>query len=153
MINRPGDGPEDVDAAFAEIIADLEREGIGRDVEQRRADTVQEEPELPPAPPPPATASAWRGHETDFDWAGDDDPGGYEPPEPPPLPKLRPLTIIAIVLLVIGVVLLVLPNIIGLDPRIATPIALISLAGGIGFLLMRVRKTPPDFDEDDGAQV
>ncbi|WP_436495715.1 hypothetical protein [Actinokineospora sp. HUAS TT18] len=155
MIGRQGDGPEDVDAAFAEIVADLEREGIGRDIGTRR-DQLVDEPATEPTPvveAGPVTAS-WRGHETEFDWAGDDDTERYEPPEPPPLPKLRPLTIVALFLLVVGVLLLLLPNIIGLEARIAAPIALISLASGIGLLLMRVRKNPPTFpDGDNGAQV
>jgi hypothetical protein len=141
-----GDGPDDVDAAFAEIVADLEREGVGRDVETLREDTVR----IEPVDPAPATSASWRGHDTEFDWAGDNE--RYEPPEPPPLPRLRPLTILAMVLLIIGVLLLALPGVIGLSARIATPIALIAVASGIGLLLLRIRKTPRDYP-GDGAQV
>ena len=64
------------------------------------------------------------------------------PPEPPPLPRLRPLTIVALVLVVIGVVLLIIPSLIGLDVGIATPIALLSITCGGGMLLLRARQGP-----------
>ncbi|GLZ39206.1 hypothetical protein [Actinokineospora sp. NBRC 105648] len=158
MKGRPGDGPEDVDAAFAEIVADLEREGVGRDVPSEaelRRELREQEPDQPVDPPrPPAPASSWRAHDTEFDWTDENADEHYEPPEPPPLPRLRPATIVAIVLLVAGVLLLVLPSLIGLDARIATPIALVALASGIGLLLLRARKHPHDYpDGDDGAQV
>ncbi|MGQ0838631.1 hypothetical protein [Actinokineospora sp.] len=153
-----GDGPEDIDAAFARIVADLEREGIGRDVpseaevkSEHAEATRQAEPD-PPDPPP--TLGGWRGHETEYDWAGDNDDEHYEPPEPPPLPRLRPATLVAIGLLITGVVLLILPGVIGMDARIATPIALVALASGIGLLLLRVRRNPHEYpDGDNGAQV
>ncbi len=155
------DGPEDVDAAFAEIVEGLRREGVGQDVpsEAKRESAEsggQSEPDpAPSAPPAPAAPpSNWRTHDTEVDWANDNADEHYEPPEPPPLPRLRPATIVAIVLLVAGIVLLVLPSLIGLDARIATPIALLSVASGIGLLLLRARKHPHEYpDGDDGAQV
>ncbi|PPK64178.1 DUF308 domain-containing protein [Actinokineospora auranticolor] len=150
MKSRPGDGPEDVDAAFAQIVADLEREGVGRDLPDDLG-----EPETPPTGTPALAAptATWRAHETEIDWADDNENEHYEPPEPPPLPKLRPMTIVALVALVAGVVLLLLPALIGLDARIATPAGLIALAAGIALLLLRTRKTPPTDPDDNGAQV
>ena len=152
------DRPEDVDAAFAEIVADLRREGVGVDVPKdepspapREAETPTT-PAAPTGPPPPG----WRGHETEWDWALSTDDEHYVPPEPPPLPRLRPLTVVALALLVVGVVLLVVPGIMGLDARIATPVGLAALTCGGGMLLLRVRKTPrtdPDDPHDNGAQV
>lgn len=155
------DRPEDVDAAFAAIVADLEREGFGADL---RADTEPTE-DLPvfdvpgePRPETPAEATApiapWRGHEAEWDWSWNNDDEHYVPPEPPPLPRLRPVTIVALVLIVAGVVLLVAPGLIGLGPMIGTPISLLSLVCGFGLLFLRIRRTPPpEAERDNGAQI
>ncbi len=156
--------PEDVDAAFAAIVADLEREGLGADIQadSERTESLPhpakaEEPQ--PAEPPataaatePATAS-WRGHEAEWDWSWGTDEGHYVPPEPPPLPRLRPVTIIALVLVVVGVVLLIVPGIVGLTDWIGRPISLLILVCGFGLLFLRIRRTPPETDHDNGAQI
>jgi hypothetical protein len=154
------DRPDDVDAAFAEIVADLEREGVGRtipdlDEPPGTADEAAAAPEPAPRPtpaePPP---TAWRGHEGDWDWSWGTDEEHYVPPEPPPLPRLRPLTIVALAMIVLGVVLLIIPTLIGLDARIATPIALLAVTCGGGMLLLRARRNPKDPEaRDDGAQI
>lgn len=164
------DRPDDVDAAFAEIVADLQREGVGRtipdldDLTDTSELPVTDDPDSTPpggfGPPPgqprpePPRPSSWRGHDGDWDWSWSTDEEHYVPPEPPPLPKLRPLTIVALALIVIGVVLLIIPTLIGLDARIATPIALLSITSGGGMLLLRARQTPKDPNaRDDGAQI
>ncbi|HEX5118926.1 MAG TPA: hypothetical protein VFW65_27385 [Pseudonocardiaceae bacterium] len=156
MTRRPGgsDGPEDVDAAFAEIVADLEREGLGALIEADEfgvgspSSSPSPEPPVdaaPPAVPPPPVP------DPPVEW---DDEEHFVPPEPPPLPKMRPSTIFGIVLLVIGGFLLAAPSVIGLEPRIATPLALVSMAAGIGWLVLRMRQgPPPDSGWDDGAQL
>lgn len=152
--------PEDVDAAFAAIVADLEAEGLGADIqadtERTEAIPTVEEPD-PPAPAatgePTAPIAAWRGHETDWDWSWSADDEHYVPPEPPPLPRLRPMTIVALILIVCGVLLLLGPAVLGLDPRIATPISLLALVCGFGLLFLRIRRTPTDSGDDNGAQV
>ncbi len=153
------DRPEDVDAAFAAIVADLEREGVGSrlpDLDETAEEQAADEP-AGEAPTPPATAaqSGWRGHEAEWDWSWGTDEDHYVPPEPPPLPRLRPLTIVALVLILAAVMLLVLPGVIGLDARIGTPIALVALTCGGAMLLLRIRQTPkyPDDGRDDGAQL
>lgn len=178
MNPRPGgsEGPEDVDAAFAEIVADLEREGLGSGLTGERPTAAPEAPGPPvtkrpedtdpntgppPAPGPTPDAAAepnWHGSDVEWDWSGGDESEPeeehYVPPEPPPLPKLRPGTIFGMLLIVIGIFLLVAPAIIGLGARIATPLALISLAAGIGWLVLRMRQgPPPDSGWDDGAQL
>ncbi|MFC4858455.1 hypothetical protein [Actinophytocola glycyrrhizae] len=151
------DRPDDVDAAFAEIVADLEREGVGQAIPD--LDEPSDEPDTPTAPTPAVThpvepAQAWRGHEADWDWSWGTDEEHYVPPEPPPLPKLRPLTIVALVLILIGVVLLIIPTLIGLNAQVATPIALLSITGGGLMLLMRARRTPKNpGPHDNGAQI
>jgi hypothetical protein len=173
------DRPDDVDAAFAEIVADLQREGVGRTIPD--LDDLTDTSELPvtddpdgtppagfgsldptgthqgrPAPPTeaPRPSASWRGHDAEWDWSWGTDEEHYVPPEPPPLPKLRPLTIVALALIVIGVLLLIIPTLIGLDARIATPIALLSITCGGGMLLLRIRQNPKDPNgRDDGAQI
>ena len=165
MTRRPGgsDGPENVDAAFAEIVADLEREGLGASLIDDEFRELTESA-APATDPEPATGTdvarptTWRPPETEWDQdpAADSEPDDehYVPPEPPPLPRLRPGTVFGIVLLVIGVVLLAAPNLIGLEPRLATPLALVSMAAGIGWLVLRMRQgPPPDSGWDDGAQL
>lgn len=153
MKGRPGDGPEDVDAAFAEIVADLRREGVGltlpseAEVKRDRSESAGEEPQAPPSPPVPST---WRNHETDIDWANDNADEHYEPPEPPPLPRPHPLTIAAFIAVGVGVVLLVLSATV--LSTVWTPVGLACVALGVGTLLTRARKTPRD-DGDSGAQV
>ncbi|MBP2331117.1 hypothetical protein JOF56_011502 [Kibdelosporangium banguiense] len=182
VVKGGADGPEDVDAAFAQIVADLEREGLGstvsadldleRDPPQdlpdddgkatdkdpdddkpvarsTRADLL-DEPDLPEISMP-ATAG-WRGHETEMDWAWSTEDDHYVPPEPPPLPKPSALTILALVLMLIALFLLVAPSVIGLATRVATPIALVSAAVGIGLVVLRIRQNNPPGD-DNGAQV
>jgi hypothetical protein len=159
VTRRPGgsDGPEDVDAAFAEIVAGLEREGLGAAVVEEdleslsfRADELEPPDSTDPVPTDP---TGWRvPHVTWEDAVAAEEEGHYVPPEPPPLPRLRPGTIFGILLLMIGVLLLAGPNLIGLAPRIATPLALVALTGGIGWLLLRMRQGPPN-SGDDGAQV
>ncbi|HEY3611398.1 MAG TPA: hypothetical protein VGL06_28150, partial [Pseudonocardiaceae bacterium] len=142
------DGPEDVDAAFAEIVADLEREGIGS--------SVVEDDVAPVAPVAPSRDEPTGWRVPDVTWvdaveAEEDD--HFVPPEPPPLPRLRAGTLFGILLLAVGVLLLAGPQLIGLAPRVATPLSLVSLAAGIGWLVLRTRRGPPDSDRDDGAQV
>jgi len=157
------DGPEDVDAAFAEIVAGLERDGVGMrwpsDQPATRQDTaaVEEtrpiEPQQPPAAatPPPA---GWRTSDREWDWAAASDEEHYVPPDPPPFPRPRPLTVLAVVLILIGVGLLAVPDLIGLQSQVATPLAIIALTSGVGWLLLRMRHgPPPGSDDGSGAQL
>ncbi|MCS7476524.1 hypothetical protein ACFFQW_33995 [Umezawaea endophytica] len=141
------DGPEDVDAAFAEIVASLERDGMGANW-----------PDPPsfdePADEPVAAGIRPEGQprvavpEPD----DEDDDEHFVPPDPPPLPRLRVGTIAALVIIVVGVVLLVVPQLFGLSTQISVPVALVVLCGGVGWLVMRVKPgPPPDSGWDDGA--
>ncbi|MFI9818460.1 hypothetical protein [Saccharothrix variisporea] len=144
------DGPEDVDATFAEIVAGLEREGVGRTwpdaTDSFEDDDTEAEPAKPTRPEgQPAVATA--------DDEDDDDPDDhFVPPEPPPLPALRAGTIAALLIMLLGVVLLVAPGLFGLTSAIGTPLALIVLCSGAGWLVLRIRNgPPPDSGWDDGA--
>ncbi|WP_370942918.1 hypothetical protein AB5J62_28055 [Amycolatopsis sp. cg5] len=149
-MSRGKDGPEDVDATFAEIVADLRAEGVG---------LLDEEPE--PAEPEEKKAPdrGWRGGGAEWDATmfGDDpadDNEHYVPPEPPPLPRPRKGAFIVLLFFVIGLVLLIWPNVLGLGTTLATPLGILSLATAIALLLLRVRQGPPDgADPTTGAQV
>ncbi len=144
------DGPENVDELFAEIVAGLERDGVGKDW----LDLDEASPESDLA------ALGDAADETPFtpveepEQRDRDDEEHYIPPEPPPLPVLRASTIAALGLFVLGIVLLVAPGLFGLESRIGTPLSLVSLCAGVGWLILRMRNTPPpDSGWDDGAQV
>ena len=172
MTRRPGgsDGPEDVDAAFAEIVASLEREGLGASVMEedergKKAPGLADPDTLPDtdtaaAPVSPTVEkevgkpAGWRTPDTEWDPDAVEEDEHFVPPDPPPLPRLRPGTLFGILLLAVGVVLLAAPTAIGLAPRVATPLALVSMAAGIGWLVLRMRQgPPPDSGWDDGAQL
>ncbi|MGW4209509.1 hypothetical protein ACWEIJ_16085 [Lentzea sp. NPDC004789] len=143
------DGPENVDELFAEIVAGLERDGVGKDW----LDLDEASPEDLRTLDDPAGEPA-AGLDDEPDRRGRDDEDHYIPPEPPPFPVLRASTIAALGLFVLGIVLLVAPGLFGLESRIGTPLSLVSLCAGVGWLILRMRNTPPpDSGWDDGAQV
>ncbi|MCA1187407.1 MULTISPECIES: DUF308 domain-containing protein [unclassified Saccharopolyspora] len=141
------DGPEDIDAAFAEIVAGLEQdEPMARWPEEQDRSTE----DASPKPAAPEAASAPR------DWtppADAPDEGHYEPPEPPPMPRPGVATVGGILLVVLGMTLLLVPGLVGLGATAALPIGLVAVSGGIGWLLFRMRRTPPADPTDDGAQL
>jgi hypothetical protein len=145
------DGPENVDELFAEIVAGLERDGVGKDwldldeavAEDRRSvDFKARDTSADDTPAEPEDEPEQRDDEH------------YVPPEPPPFPVLRASTIAALGLFVLGIVLLVAPGLFGLQARIGTPLSLVALCAGVGWLILRMRNSPPpDSGWDDGAQV
>ncbi|MFB9685331.1 hypothetical protein [Amycolatopsis plumensis] len=166
-MSRGKDGPEDVDATFAEIVADLRAGGFGLP-EDDTADTAEaagtesrktpERPAEPPAvdtPPDPG----WRSGGTSWDttmFSDDpaDDDEHYVPPEPPPLPRPKMGAFLILLLFLAGLFLLILPGAIGVGPTVATPLGILALATAIALLLLRVRQgPPPGADPSNGAQV
>jgi hypothetical protein len=147
MTGQPGssDGPENVDAAFAEIIAELEREGVGAQGDADAAGRASD-------PGPHAgLRSGWRVAESDWDPDDASEEGHYVPPEPPPLPRLRAGTIVAVLVGIGGLLVLMAPTVLGLAPRVALPAGVLAVAGSITALVLRMRRGPPG--DDDGAQV
>ncbi|MEU4526013.1 hypothetical protein AB0F52_45740 [Amycolatopsis sp. NPDC024027] len=171
-MSRGKDGPEDVDATFAEIVADLRAAGFGLP-ESDTADTADtagtagaepesrrtpERPADPPAveaPPEPG----WRSGGTSWDATMfSDDPAEddehYVPPDPPPLPRPKLGAFLILLLFLAGLFLLILPGAIGVGPTVATPLGILALATSIALLLLRVRQgPPPGADPSTGAQV
>ncbi|GAA4528264.1 hypothetical protein [Amycolatopsis samaneae] len=170
MSRGPGkDGPEDVDATFAEIVADLRAEGVGllSEDEDTVTDTEPKKLDPPPKPPEPTgtagtTGTAdpgWRGGGTSWDRtmfaedpASDDE--HFVPPEPPPLPRPRKGAFVVLLLFIVGLLLLIIPGFIGISQAVATPLGILALATAIALLLLRVRQgPPPGADPSNGAQV
>jgi|SRR5215470_7455803 len=127
----------DIDAAFAEIVADWERE-------HGHTEWPTDASPEPVAEPP--------------DEVVDDEPledeGHFVPPEPPPLPRPRPQTVGAIALILLGIALLAIPSLVGFAPDVSLALGLLSISGGIVWLIARLRQGPPtDSGWDDGAQL
>lgn len=85
--------------------------------------------------------------------AGDVIDEHFEPPEPAPLPVPRPRTVGGVLALTVGMLLLMGPNLLGLGDRMATPLGLFALTGGIGWLVIGLRSGPPPEGPDDGARL
>ncbi|WP_216216369.1 hypothetical protein [Amycolatopsis aidingensis] len=173
------DGPEDVDATFAEIVADLRAQGVGDGLDKGGKDTKntkdtedtgqsKDGAEKSTPQPPPRPVSDWRSSDTEWDATMLDGPqpgqGGtagtededehYVPPEPPPLPKPRKGAIVVLLFFVVALVLLIAPGLVGLSSSVGTPLGLLGLAAAIALLLLRVKQGPPDgADPSTGAQV
>lgn len=160
------DGPEDIDAAFAEIVAELEQDPqLAQWPDERESDPTDSAADPgsadasgPLAPGPVEPAGPVDRAETPTsgprDWtAEDEDEGHFVPPEPPPLPKPRASTIGGISLVLIGVLLLAAPGLAGAASTVSLPLGLVAISGGIGWLLFRMRQSPPRHEDDDGAQL
>ncbi|MFD6068755.1 MULTISPECIES: hypothetical protein [Amycolatopsis] len=163
-MSRGKDGPEDVDATFAEIVADLRAEGVGLFPDEEPEKPAEKPAEKTPRPEQPDTEPepGWRGGGTSWDKtlfeddpAGpSDDEGHFVPPEPPPLPRPRKGAFIVLLFFVLGLLLLIAPNLIGMGTRLGTPLGILALATAIALLLLRVRQgPPPGADPNNGAQV
>lgn len=78
----------------------------------------------------------------------------YVPPEPPPLPRLGPPAIVGLVLLALGLILVLVPGWVGVGPAYGLPLGLLSLAAGLGWLVLRLWPDPDGAGpspDDDGA--
>jgi hypothetical protein len=116
---------------------------------------LTDEPPRPPAPP--------RRPAPLFDGPRDHIPPTlpqeehYVPPEPPPLPRLGPPAIVGLVLLALGLILVLVPNWVGVGPAYGLPLGLLSLAAGLGWLVLRLWPDPADTappdEDDDGAVI
>lgn len=156
-------GPEEVDAAFAEIVARLEEE------EEEESSAPQPEPpaddRVPPAAPAKPAPVPWRVDPTgsvagallssDEELFGDkgaeDEDDGFVPPPPADLPPVHDTTFwLALVGLVLGPVLLVVAVVGGDDVSSWWARCGIGLlVVGFGALVSRL----PRERDDDGARV
>lgn len=146
----PPDGQDDVDVIFGEIVADLRAEGVG---------TTSESAEVPVEPSPDSVGGGWRPGARQWDESmmsdSDDDDEHFVPPEPPPLPKPPRSVLVTGLFFLLGFVLLIAPSFLGLTLDVGMPLGILSMAAGIGFLLLHARDDPrpPGSDPENGAQV
>jgi hypothetical protein len=103
-------------------------------------------PPRDPAPPAPAAHRPPTGPAEPVD-------EHFVPPEPPPLPRLGPPAAVGLGLLVLGLVLVTAPGWLGVGPTYGLPLGLVTLAAGLGWLVLRLWPTPPDDGDDDGARL
>ena len=78
----------------------------------------------------------------------------FVPPEPPPLPRIGPPSAIGMALIVLGIVLVAAPGWVGVPELYGVPLGLVSMAAGLGWLVLRLwpDHSAEDRDEgDDGA--
>lgn len=158
MSNRAEEtnGPEDVDAAFEAIVAGLRREGSAPEWPEspEAAAKAAEPPEAERTPRPERPAPQEEPVTAARPAPPEEDEGHYEPPEPPPIPPMRRTTAAALVLIGLGVLLFFVHGLIGMLWSTAFPLGLLLISGGIGWLVVNMRKgPPPDSGWDDGAQV
>lgn len=138
------DGPDDTDTAFADIVAGwrAEPDAPRWPPDEEQAQQPRGENQDPPFSP---GAAGFRPAEVDDDH--------FEPPEPPPFPVPQPRTIGAVLLLLLGMLLLIQPGLLGLGTSRGTPLGLLTVAAGIGWLVLGLRGGPPSEGWDDGARL
>jgi hypothetical protein len=115
------------EAAALDIESDIES------VTERSA-----QPTTPPAPEPEEPAA-------------DEHDEHFVPPDPPPMPRIGITAAIGLALLGLGVVFLAMPAVLGGHAELGLPLGLVSLALGLGWLVLRSWPASADDDRDDGA--
>lgn len=162
------DGPDDLDLRFGEIVAGLRAEGLGGDPPRDEVPAT-DQPEARPSvrdrpaerePDDEPRPSDWRGSDVGWDetmlarGSLEDDDEHYVPPDPPPLPTPGPGGLLMMLLFGLGLLLLIAPGFIGIGQLVGTPLGLVSLAAGLGVLVLRNRDNPPPgADPENGSQV
>jgi hypothetical protein len=160
--------PDDVDAAFAAIVADWAAAGAPRwpdELPELEAPGRDDGPssglssglgtatppggqdlprpgDVPPAPPAPRPES--RSSRTPPPAprrpARPAEDEHYVPPEPPPLPRLGLSSVLGLALLVVGVVLLAVPGLLGGPVSLGIVPGLLAMTAGLGWLVFGLRR-------------
>jgi len=108
-------------------------------------------PSVAPPPPPPPVTRAPAPPPRPVEVPAVDE--HFIPPDPPPMPRIGVTASIGLALLSFGIVLLALPAVLGQNSALGLPLGLVSLALGLGWLVLRSWPSVPaeDGDGDDGA--
>lgn len=145
-----GPVPVDQDAAWAEIVAFFDQElttavppwPVNEDTDEAAAG--------PPARANPA--AEWPG--TPEPEVAEPEEEGYDRPAPPPLPRISKGTAGAVAAIAFGLFMLLAPGALNLDPNVGLTVGVLSVVGGIAFLIWHMHDGPPAEDRpDDGAVV
>jgi hypothetical protein len=138
---RPADAAQR-SATFDEIVASWVDEGSVPSWPDEVATTTPEGEAPVQAPAPaPAPAAVRRPEEEEH----------FIPSDPPPLPHLGPAAIVGLALLVLGIILAVTPQMVGLNETAGLPLGLLTLALGLGWLVLRSWPIEEPDDDGDGA--
>lgn len=152
-------GPEHPVDPFEAIVAGWRREGavpVWPADDRPPADPPRTPPTaVPPVPRPAAPALRPAPSPDAPDDDADDPDDHFVPPEPPPLPRLGPPAAVGFALLVLGLVLVTVPGVIGVPGVYGLPLGLVTLAAGLGWLVLRLWPGPPEErgEDDDGARL
>jgi hypothetical protein len=165
------DRPEDVEAAFARLVAGYDADpeapadGGGEARPWPAAEDVDEsaDPHPPSVEPPDfdepnvpigesLVVSSTDPLNTEATW---DDEGHFVPPPPPPLPRLEPLMLLAWIGVLGSVAVAVFAALVGwVIPQLLLLAMIVGFIGGIVVLIARISRDPTDPDHpDDGAVV
>jgi hypothetical protein len=145
-------GPDSTRDEFEAIVAGWLREGQvpAWPGDDRPAEPPRTPPTaMPPIPPLPPTPVLPPSRDPALEH--------FVPPEPPPLPRIGPPALVGFTLLALGLTLVVAPSLVGVSDVYGLPLGLLSLASGLGWLVLRLWPAPPDDhepgDHGDGAQL
>jgi hypothetical protein len=153
-----------IEQAFAEIVAGFHAHADDED--QRPWPDAEDVPADRPAPD--STLSRWTSTTVDLpppptlldglDTFGadlpDDEEEGYTPPPPPPLPRISPVTVVAVLSIIAGLVLFFNPDLLGVGTDGTMVIGFGGILAGFVTLVWRLRSgSDDDSDPDDGAVV
>jgi hypothetical protein len=155
--------PEEVDRAFAEIVAGFgattapdavtgrpDGTEFGRSTPTTRSERGRSEPERAPE-----EGSLLDALDTFGAHLPDEDPGEFVPPEPPPVPRPALPTVLAVIAVVGGLAVFLQPRLLSfLTESLAMFVGFAMVVGGSAALVWRLRPgSDDDPDPDQGARV
>jgi hypothetical protein len=161
---------EDVDAAWARIVADFDApleapvppwpvaEDVPEGAEAAGTETVERPAAAGDLPQGWRTGSPRPLIESlDADDPLDEDEEGYQPPPPPPIPRPSRYTALALLAIGVGLVLFFWPGLltaIGFGEEVTLGLGVLGILVGFGTLVWRLRSGDDEEDDpDDGAVV
>ncbi|MGI8614160.1 MAG: hypothetical protein ACR2KL_09525 [Nocardioidaceae bacterium] len=161
----PADRPEDVDEAFARLVAGYDTPPdarLGGRGPWPESEDLGDAPTVDPQPEPAATSaessraldlpSSTDPLNTEASW---EDEGHFVPPPPPPLPRPEPLRFLAWLGVLVGPLVMVAAAVLVWPlPRFVTGALIAGFVGGVAFLIATMSNEPADpHDPDHGAVV
>jgi hypothetical protein len=129
--------PPDTDATFREMVANWHVDTVAA-VRAAEKDLSAEDAE-------------WRARLQPVEAADEEE--HYVPPPPPPLPRLALQTVWALIVLILSVAMLAFGGLLNLGGDVSFFLGVGGILVGTGMLLMRLRDSPTDDGDDDGAVV